>query len=127
MPVRKGTMTFARFRAVSEGDRAKDERRWLSEGFRASAFEPLEKGAEEDTASGFVDLADADSTQLAPSSFIFGDYALVSWRIDRLRVPTAAVKAEVEAWSKAFEAKERRPPRRSEQKEEKELITQRLR
>ena len=127
MPVKKGSMTFSRFRAEPKGERAKDERRWLARGFRSKAFEPLEKNSEEDTASGFVELENKDSTELAPASFIFGDYALVSWRIDRLRVPSPMIKAEVEAWARAFEEREGRPPRRAELREEKELITQKLR
>lgn len=120
-------MTFSRFVAVSTGERAKDERRWLARGFRSKAFEPLEKAGEEDTASGFVELERSDSTELAPASFVFGDYALVSWRIDRIRVPTPVIKAELEAWARAFEDREGRPPRRAEQREEKEMITQKLR
>lgn len=119
-------MTFARFRAESKGERPKDVKRWLARGFRAKAFEPLDKNGEEDTSGGFVELEDAESTKLEPSSFLYGELVLITYRIERLRVPAAAIRAELEVWSKAFAEKEGRPPRRAEKKNEKEVISKRL-
>jgi recombination associated protein RdgC len=127
MPILKGAMTFSRFRARHKGERPRDPKRWLAKGFRAHAFEPLEKNAEEDTAQGWVEIENADSTELSPQSFLYGDLVLASYRIDRLRVPAAAIRAELDTWSRAFTEREARPPRRSEKAEEKELITKRLR
>lgn len=126
MPILKGATTFSRFRATPKGERPKDVKRWLSRGFRDRAFEPLDKNGEEDSSGGFVELEDADQTELAPQSFLHGELVLISYRIDRIRVPAAAIRAELEAWSKTFAERESRPPRRSERAEEKENIAHKL-
>lgn len=126
MPILKGATTFSRFRATPKGERPKDIKRWLSRGFRDRAFEPLDKNGEEDSSGGFVELEDADKTELAPTSFLHGELVLISYRIDRIRVPAAAIRAELDAWSKSFAEREARPPRRSERAEEKETIALKL-
>ena len=104
MPVLKGAVTFARYKVVRTKDEPKDLKRSLSEALRRSAFEELDPGGDEDRASGWVELEDQDAVDLAPSRFIFGDYLMVSWRVDTLRVPTARVKAELDRWARVHEA-----------------------
>src|SRR5262245_37862846 len=103
MPVLRGAITFCRFRAESIGDRPKDVKRWLSRGFRARAFEPIDPSTDTDRSAGWVEIEDTEKTELAPQSFLHGEYVLVTWRIDRLRVPASIVKSELDAWSKKFE------------------------
>lgn len=126
MPILKGAMTFSRFRATPKSERPKDVKRWLTRGFRDRAFEPLDKSGEEDQSGGFVELEDFERTELAPTSFLHGELVLLSYRIDRLRVPAATIRTEVDSWARAFTERESRPPRRSERAEEKETITRRL-
>lgn len=127
MPVLKGPITFSRFRVEHKGERPKDIKRSLSRGFKAHAFEPLDKSSDEESASGWVEIEDRDRVDLTPTSLMYGDWVLVSWRIDRIRVPGAAVREELETWGKSFEEKNGRPPRRAEKKEEREVVVQRLR
>jgi DNA recombination-dependent growth factor C len=127
MPILRGALTFARFRVRSTQERPKDVKRWLSKGLRARAFEPIERGSEEDRSAGFVELENEDSTELSPSSFLFGEYVLVSYRVDRLRVPASALKAELEAWTREFTKDKGRPPRKPERAEQRETVMKRLR
>ncbi|MCK6545810.1 recombination-associated protein RdgC [Myxococcota bacterium] len=120
-------MTFSRFRVEQKGERPRDVKRWLARGFKAHAFEPLDKSSDEEVATGWVEIEDRERTDLTPSSLLFGEWVLVSWRVDRIKVPTAAVKDELDAWSRVFEGQNGRPPRRAEKKEEKEHVVQRLR
>lgn len=127
MPVLKGSVTFTRFKVEQKGERPRDVKRWLSRGFKSHAFEPLDKDSEEDVSAGWVELEDVDKVDLAPSSLMYGEYVLVSYRIDKLRVPGATVRAELESWGNTFEASNGRPPRRAERAEQRELIVKKLR
>jgi recombination associated protein RdgC len=127
MPVRRGSVSFARFRAASDKPKSKDPRRSLAAALRKRAFEPLDREGEEDRAAGWVELDDPDSAALAPGSFLFGDHVVVTWRVDALRIPAAMVRAEVDAWAKVHEAKHGQPPRRQEKKAQKELVLRKLR
>ncbi len=127
MPVLKGAVTFARYKVVRTKDEPKDLKRSLSEALRRNAFEELDPGGDEDRASGWVELEDQDAVDLAPSRFIFGDYLMVSWRVDTLRVPTSRVKAELDRWARVHEAERGEPPNRASKKAQKELIIQKLR
>lgn len=127
MPVLKGAVTFARYKVVRTKDAPKDLKRSLSDALRRSAFEELDPGGDEDRASGWVELEDQDAVDLAPSRFIYGDYLMVSWRVDTLRVPTARVKAELDRWARVHEAEKGEPPNRASKKAQKELIIVKLR
>jgi recombination associated protein RdgC len=127
MPVLKGAVTFARFRAERTKEEPKDLRRSLSNALRKSAFEPLDPTSDEDRAAGWVELEDTESTELAPGRFMFGDYLMASWRVDTLRVPAPRLKAELEQWTRAHEAQHGEPPKRAAKKAQKELILKKLR
>jgi recombination associated protein RdgC len=115
MPLRAGSVTFARLRATLPKTAASDAKRWLLGGLRRHAFQPLVPGGEEDRATGFVELEDSDATGFTPGAvFQGGDHAVFAWRSDTVRVPAAAVKAELGRWRAAFEAERRRPPGRTE-------------
>jgi recombination associated protein RdgC len=125
MPIDRGTVTCARYFVVPEG---KDkERRALANGLRRGAFEPLDRDGDLDRSAGWVEIENHDSTELPPNSFVLGEHLLLCWRIDTLRVPTAQAKAELDAWAKSFQDKQKRPPSKKERLEEKELIIRKLR
>jgi recombination associated protein RdgC len=65
MPVKKGPVTFARFRAFATKPKAKDQRRSHATALRRHAFEPLDREAEEDRSAGWVELDDPDKSELA--------------------------------------------------------------
>jgi recombination associated protein RdgC len=126
MPVQSGAVSFARFRSEPAGARP-DVKRWLLRGLRKKLFEPLEaRKPEDDRVAGFVELEDPDATGFEAGLFQ-GDHALFAWRIDQLKVPAKAVKAEVDRWAAAFAAEQGRPPGRREKAARKEEVRQLLR
>jgi recombination associated protein RdgC len=126
MPVQSGAVSFARFRSEPAGAR-RDVKRWLVRGLQKKAFVPLEtRKAEDDRAAGFVELEDHDATGFEAGLF-HGEHALFAWRIDQLKVPAKAVKAEVARWAATFTAEQGRAPGRREKAARKEEVTQLLR
>ncbi len=127
MPVLRGSVTFSRFRSEPAGKRASDARRWLARGLARGAFEPLDvERGEEDRAAGFVSLEDADATDFA-SGVLQGERALFGFRVDAIRVPAAAVRAELDRWTAAFVEEHGRPPARGEKAQQKDLVRHALR
>jgi recombination associated protein RdgC len=115
MPVQRGTVTLARFRVERTAEAPKDHGRWLPKGLRARAFEPLDpKKPDEDRAAGFVELEDSDATAFPPGKLFVGEHALFCWRIDKVKVPSGALKSELERWSTQFANEQGRNPARSE-------------
>lgn len=127
MPVLRGAVTFSRFRAEPAQLPHKDPKRFLARALQSRSFEPIARESDEVRAAGWVELEDAQSVELTPSKFIYGEYALFAWRVDTLRVPASAVRAELEAWSTKFESNNGRPPSRSERRHEKDAVSQKLR
>lgn len=127
MPVLKGAVTFARYRVQRSKDAPKDLKRSLSHALRRNAFEALDPTGDEDRAAGWVELENHDSTELAPSHFLYGDYLMVSWRVDTLRVPSNRVNAELDRWVRIHEAEKGEAPTRASKKAQKELILKKLR
>jgi recombination associated protein RdgC len=125
MPIRRGSVAFARFRLASAPP--KDVRRWLGKALAAGAFEPIDVKGDEERAQGFVELEGAERTGFAPGDVFFGTQALFSWRVDRLKVPSAQVRAELLKWAQAFEAKNGRAPGRRERAEQKDVVKKALR
>ncbi|MBI2373000.1 MAG: recombination-associated protein RdgC [Deltaproteobacteria bacterium] len=123
MPIRKGSVTFVRFR-VKSGPK---EKRALSTGLRKKAFEPIDRASDQDRAQGWVELEDSESAELTPTSFLFGERLLVSWRVDKLVVPRRLLASEVDKWRAEFAEREERPPSRGETREQKAIIHQELR
>jgi recombination associated protein RdgC len=127
MPLLAGAVTFSRLRARLPRGAASDPKRWLLGGLRRHAFQPLVPGGEEDRAVGFVELEDADATGFAPGAVLHGDHALFAFRVDAVRIPPAAVKAELGRWLASFEGEHGRPPARREKAEARGAIRQALR
>jgi len=127
MPVLRGSVTFSRFRADPQGERAKDVKRWAQRSLLRHAFEPIDKKEDDDRAAGWVEVERNDRTEFTPSRVIFGEYLLASYRVDRLRVPGPVVRAELDAWAEQYEAENAGPPKRSERRNQKAEITFKLR
>lgn len=127
MPVLRGAVTFSRFRAEPAKEAPSDIKRWLTRGLKAHAFEPIDRKSEEERAAGFVELENNDSIEFPTSRLFYGEYALFSFRIDSIKVPAAAMKAELTKWAAAFEKENDRPPSRGEKTAFKAEIRQMLR
>jgi recombination associated protein RdgC len=127
MPLRSGSVTFARFQADLPPSSPSESRRWLAKALRTHAFEPLVPGGEEERSAGFVELEDPDATEFAPGDVHHGGVALFGFRIDAIRIPSSALKAELARWSAAFEAEHGRPPARRERASGRDAVRQALR
>jgi recombination associated protein RdgC len=126
MPVLRGSITFARFRSET-GKLPQDTRRWLARGLARGAFEPLDPAkGDDDRSAGFVTLEDPESTDFT-SGVLEAGRALFAFRVDRIQVKGAAVRAELEKWAAAFHGEHDRPPTRGEKAGAKDEIRHRLR
>jgi recombination associated protein RdgC len=126
MPVLRGSVTFARFRSET-GKLPQDTRRWLARGLGRGAFEPLDPAkGDDDRSAGFVSLEDADSTDFS-SGVLEAGRAIFAFRVDRIQVKGAAVRAELERWTAAYRAEHDRAPARGEKATAKDEIRHRLR
>ncbi len=125
MPIRRGAVTFARFRLV--GDHPKDTRRWLTTALKARGFEPIDPKGDEDRTAGFVELENDRKADFAVGDVFYGMQALFAWRVEKLRIPQTQVRAHLEEWAQAFEKHQGRPPGRREKAEEKDHYKKTLR
>jgi recombination associated protein RdgC len=128
VPLLRGAVTLSRFRASFEEEKPPaDVKRWLGRGLRARAFEPLDRKSEEDRAVGFVELENHEAIDFSPGSVLAGEHPRRSYRVDTLKVPGAALKAELAKWVSNFEKENERPPSRPEKAQGKEAIKSMLR
>ena len=125
MPIRRGGVNLARFRL--EGDVPKDVKKWLQKGLTKAAFEAIDPKSDDERAAGFVELELSDRTEFATGNLFHGMHALFSWRVDRLKVPTNAIRAGMLQWGQAFETKNGRPAGRRERAEQKDVLKKALR
>jgi recombination associated protein RdgC len=125
MPIRRGALSFARFRL--EGAVPKDTRKWLTKALVSRAFEGIDPKGEDDRASGFVELEQPDRTEFPAGSIFQGLHALFAWRVERLRIPSQQLRAQVSEWAQAFEQKNGRAPGRREKAEQKDVIRRAMR
>ncbi len=127
MPVLRGSVTFSRFRAEPAKEAPSDSKRWMTRGLKARAFEPIDLRTEDDRSAGFVELENQDSTDFPAGSVFYGEYALLGYRVDQIRVPGSAVKAELDRWAANFEKENGRPAGKSEKAAHRATIRQMLR
>lgn len=127
MPILRGTVSFARFRAEATAQTPKNLQRALSEALQVKAFEPIDPQGEEDRASGFVELEDPERSAFAAGDLFYGERALFAFRVERLRIPGPALKGELEVWRKAFAKEHRRSPKRAEANEARDDLRRALR
>ncbi len=125
MPIRRGAISCSRYRVL--GDVPKDVRRWVIKALAARAFEAIDPKGDDDRASGFVELDDDKATSFVPGSVFDGGFALFSWRVEKIRIPSSAMRGELSAWAQKFEAKNGRAPGRREKGEQKDAIRKVLR
>lgn len=125
MPIRRGSVNVARFRI--DGDVPRDQKRWLQKGLGKAAFEPIDPKGEDERTAGFVELERSDVTEFSSAALFFSQHALFTWRVDKLKVPTNAIRASMLSWVNAFEQKNGRQPGRRERAEQKEGIKKMLR
>ena len=125
MPIRRGSVNLARFRM--EGAVPKDVKRWLQKGLGKAGFEPIDPKSDDERAAGFVELEQNDSTEFSAGALFHGLHALFAWRVDRLKVPTNALRAGLLEWGQAFEKKNKRPAGRRERTEQKDALKKTLR
>jgi hypothetical protein len=125
MPIRRGAVSCSRFRI--EGAVPKDTRKWLTRALTKRAFEGIDPKGDEDRASGFVELEDDRATAFAGGTLFNGLYALFGWRVEKIRIPAATLRADLAEWGRKFEAKNGRTPGRREKSEQKELMRKGLR
>ncbi|MDQ3264053.1 MAG: recombination-associated protein RdgC [Myxococcota bacterium] len=127
MPILSGSVTFSRYRVEHSKKPPSDAKRWMLKGLKSMAFEPVDKKSEEDRSAGFAELEDRDGTDFNVGNLYRGNRALLCWRIDTLRVPSALLKEELARWAKVFEQENDRKPARSEKNEAKANFKQQLR
>jgi recombination associated protein RdgC len=127
MPILRGSITLTRFRVEHADEPPKNVRAWLTRGLRSRAFEPIDRSSEDERSAGFVELENPEATEFAVSNLFQGERALFAYRVEQLKVPARAVKAELEKWSNAFEVNNGRRPGRREKLEERDHVRMRLR
>lgn len=125
MPIRRGSISCSRF--LLEGGIPKDVKKWLTHALKKSAFEPIDPKGDEERAAGFVELEDENATDFASGTLFEGQHALFAWRVDKVRIPGAAVRAQLQEYAQKYEAKNGRAPSRGQKTEQKELIRRGLR
>lgn len=127
MPIQKGSVTFARYRVDRDQKLPQDLRRWLVKGLKSNAFEPIDRKGDDERASGFAELEDPEATEFGSSTLFHGERALFTWRVDTLKVPASALRAEQEKWQAAFLKEQGRKPTRAEKTEHKATVRHLLR
>lgn len=125
MPIRRGALSFARFRL--DGSVPKDTRRWLLKALEARAFEGIDPKGEDDRASGFVSLERPEVADFPAGEVFRGLNALFAWRVEKLRIPGQQIRTQLAEWAQAFEQKNGRSPGRREKSEQKDTIRKVLR
>jgi DNA recombination-dependent growth factor C len=122
MPILKGTVSLSRFRADLSAKGAAKAKKELTSTLAARAFVPLEPGGEKERAQGFVELADPQKTAFAGADTFEAEFALFAYRVDEVRIPAAAVRQALEAWSVQFEQEQGRKPGKREKNEAKQEL-----
>ncbi|MFO0725141.1 MAG: recombination-associated protein RdgC [Myxococcota bacterium] len=126
MPLLRGNLSLARFTVEPKPSAPKDLRRSAGKALKRKAFQPIDINGEDDRSLGWVEVEDSESSEFAGERLLFGEHLLFSLRVDRLRVPTSVVKNELNAWANAYEKENGYAPKRSEKKNQKELIERKL-
>lgn len=122
MPILRGTATFSRYSVEPDAKSAQKGKKELAKALGLRAFQPLERDGQEERAQGFVELSHKDRSEFTPGALYEGEFAVFAYRIDEIRIPSAAIRAELEAWVQRFEAENERPPNKKEKQDAKEEI-----
>lgn len=128
MPLVHGSVSFSRFLVkTGKAFKLQDARKSLGRILKTRAFEPIDRRTDDERASGFVELENNDAVEFPVSSIFHAEHALFSFRVDTLRIPSAALKQEVSNWEKQFQAENDRAPSRKELADAKSNAKQLLR
>lgn len=94
---------------------------------RRAAFEPINPKHDHERAAGFVEFERTNETEFQPSATDFGQWVLLQWRVDTLKVPAVKLRKALLEWAQSFEQKNGRAPGRRERAEQKVVAKQVLR
>jgi len=143
MPILKGSASFSRYqieaparagqasqasqartkpaKAQGKGQKPKGKETLaeLAAALKLRAFAPLDRESEGERAQGFVEFANRGQSDFSPGALYQGDFAVFAYRVDEVRIPSAAIRSELEAWSQNFVAENQRPPGRKEKSDAK--------
>jgi recombination associated protein RdgC len=125
MPIRRGALSFARFRL--DGRFPKDTRKWLIKALESRSFEAIDPKGDDERASGFVSMERPEVAEFPTGELFRGMHALFAWRVEKLRIPGQLIRTQLSEWSQAFEQKNGRAPGRREKTEQKDTIRRALR
>lgn len=128
MPILRGAVTFSRFRVQApEPAKLSKKAKQLAKSLKTRGFEPIDRQSDEERSAGFVELEEHDSTEFASGNLYFGEYALFSYRVETLKVPSALLRAEHEKWCREYEREKGHPPKRYEKTESRLALRHTLR
>ena len=125
MPILKGSASFSRYRVEPDGKSpksaksAKIDPKELLKALQVRAFQPLARESDDERAQGFVELANKNGVDFSPGNTLEGPFALFAYRVDEVRIPSAAIKAELEVWEQKFEAENQRKAGKKEKNDAK--------
>jgi recombination associated protein RdgC len=125
VPAQTGKLTYARF--YVEGDPPDDFRQRFMRSIRHRAMRPLELDEEELERSGWCQLGEPFTTELAYDDVFLDEYINVGFRTDRWALPTALVRRKAKEAERAYVEKKGRALSRHERKELKLMVTKKLR
>jgi recombination associated protein RdgC len=94
MGVRRGTLSFTRFRVT--GLVPKDARRRYLEAVQLRSFAPLDANGEANETSGWCVLERPFDVEFDAGNLFYDRFVLLGFRVDKWRVPGALIKAHVE-------------------------------
>lgn len=127
MSVLKGSVTLTRFRVNRDPSAdAKDRERFVKV-LRSLAFEPIDVAGEDGRAAGWVSVEDHQEPVVRAVDCWFSQHLLASYRVDRLTVPSAQVRRELDAWAKTYTEEHGRPPAKADRMDMRLAIARRLR
>ena len=128
MPLTKGSISYSRFAVKADKPQAVAEaRKSLGRILRTRAFEPIDRKSEDERSAGFVEIENPENTEFSVGDVFRGEYALFSFRVDTLRVSSAALRNELERFEAQFEKQNERKPSRQERNDAKASFRQTLR
>lgn len=94
MGVRRGSLSFTRFRVI--GDLPKDLRRRFLDAVRLRQFAPLDVSDEAMESSGWCVVERPFDLEFHEGNLYFDQYVMLGFRVDKWRIPGTLVKAQLE-------------------------------
>lgn len=120
--LKKGAANICRTRLQSM-----TEAKALLRALNTGAFQPIDPKGDDERSAGFVEFEDTNRSEFRTGSVFHREWALFTFRVDKLKVPTAEIRKGLLEWAQSFEQKNGRAPGRRERAEQKETIKKALR